>query len=169
MKSIILFLFLFSFTAQAQQAEEWITPFATVEFKEDKVHYYYVDAPAPFFLSPIFLPSRILLPIQGYGRYYNHEDMLYLKPIIRDEAEGSNFMGLSRDEKMQFLKAFTLQSIWGINQRDEMPSQEAWLLVVGLSDDEDPEIAPKAKLSAELYVLIKQGIEEMNNMRKKQN
>jgi hypothetical protein len=166
MKSLLLFLLLFSYTAQAQQAEEWITPFATVEFKQDKVHYYYVDAPAPFFLSPMFLPSGKLLPIQAYGRYFNHEDMSVWKPIIREDAEGSNFMGLSLDEKNHFLKAFTLQSIWGINQMDEVPTEDAWFLVVGLSNDDNPEIAGKAKLAAELYETILQGIEEMNKMRK---
>lgn len=166
MKLILLFLILLSFKAHAQQAEEWITTFATVEFKQGKVHYYYVDAPAPFFLSPIFLPPGILLPIQAYGRYFDHEDMAVWKPIIREDAEGSNFMGLSQDEKTHFLKSFTLQSIWGINQRDEIPSEDAWSLVAGLSDDDNPEIAGKAKLAAELYELILQEIEEMNKMRK---
>jgi hypothetical protein len=114
----------------------------------------------------MFLPSGLLLPIQAYGWHFNHEDMSVWKPIIREDAEGSNFMGLSLDEKTHFLKAFTLQSIWGINQRDEMPSEDAWFLVAGLSDDDNPEIAGKAKLAAELYKLILQGIEEMNKMRK---
>lgn len=168
MKSILLFLLLLSFTAKAQKTEEWLTPFATVEFKEDKVHYYYVNSPAVIRLEPMFLPVGILLPIQCYDRYFNHDDMAVWKPIVLEEAEGTNFMCLSRDEKNQFLKAFTLQSIWGINLSDELPSQDAWYLVERLADDKDTEIAQNAKLASELYVLIEKGIEEMNKLWNKQ-
>jgi len=163
-KSIFIFL-LASLCAGAQQTE-WITPFATLEFKSDKVHYYYMDTPCETGLIPIFIPGDILLPIQHFDGRFSHEVIAFWKPIIREEAEGTNFMGLSRDEKMKFLNAFTLQSIWGINQRVKMPSQDAWLLVEGLSDDMDKEIARNAKIASELYVLIKQGIAERNKPRK---
>jgi hypothetical protein len=169
MRKSIFILLMATLSAGAQDQIEWVTPFATVEFKEDNVHYYYVDAPAPLFLYPMFLPPKILLPIKAFSQQYNHEDITFWKPIIREQADGNNFMGLSRDEKNQFLKAFTLQSIWAINQRDEMPSQDAWLLVVRLSDDKDTEIAHNAKLASELYVLIKRGIEDMNKMWNKQH
>ncbi len=166
---VILFLTLCTMAASSQEPDNWLTPFATVEFKQNKILYYYTPSEASPFLKPIFLPVSILLIAPAYDRYLEHEDVTFWKPIIREDAEGKNIISQSRDEKLDFLKAFTLQSIWGINQSDEMPSQDAWLLVSGLSDDQDAEIAGKAKLAAELYELIRQGIEEMDKMRKKQH
>jgi len=159
MRKLVFVFLLATLSVGAQNQLEWLTPFATVEFKSDQVHYYYVNSPAEIRLKPIFLPVGLLLPIQCHVRYFDHDDLAVWKPIVLEKAEGTNFMGLSRDEKNQFLKAFTLQSIWGINLRDEMPSQEAWYLVERLSDDKDTEIARNAKLASELYVLINKKIE----------
>ena len=165
MRTLIFILLLSSFCARAQDQIEWITPFATVEFKEDLIHYYYAPSQPNVSLQPIFIPHKLLIPIEVYMQYFDHEDLSFWKPVIRDMAEEHDLMGRDQDEKLKFLKAFTLQSIWGINQRDDMPSHDAWLLVVGLSEDMDTKITRKAKLSAELYEAIGEIHKETENLR----
>lgn len=167
MRTLIIILLLSSLCARAQDQIEWITPFATVDYKEDLIHYYYAPSASYISLQPLFYPPDVMIPIAAFMQHPDHEKLSNWKPIIRNEAEGRNLMGRSQDEKMKFLKAFSLQSIWGINQRAEMPSHDAWLLVVGLSDDKDTEIASKAKLSAELYEAIWEIHKEMEDLRKR--
>ncbi|MBZ0241970.1 MAG: hypothetical protein K8F24_02030, partial [Bacteroidales bacterium] len=66
MRTLIFILLLSSFCARAQDQIEWITPFATVEFKEDFIHYYYAPSQPNVSLQPIFIPHKLLIPIEAY-------------------------------------------------------------------------------------------------------
>lgn len=155
MKVLIVIFIIVTFAARAQQSVGWLTPFATVEFTHNRIHYYFVSETSKFWLAPRFIPVEILqLHVVCTEFFSAPDEAIDWKQAIREDAEGHNFAALSRDEKFHFLKAFTLQSIWGINNTGEMPSQNAWSLASGLSAHNDKEIFDAAKLAAGLYEII---------------
>ncbi len=154
MKVLIVLLLIVTSGARAQQHEEWLTPFATVEFTHNRIHYYFSSKIDDFRVKPVFIPTEKLILISVANNFMHQHETGFWKKAIREDAEGIGFVELSLDEKLHFLKAFTLQTIWGIAQPQDMPSANARLLVAELTEHTDKTISDAAKLAGEFYEII---------------
>jgi hypothetical protein len=154
MKSILLFLLLLSFVAQAQQNEGWITPFAHIEFKNGMVHYHFADIqhgsyhrilPVVYFADKMHMNS------------YRNDDMLgsdtiaYWKEHIWDVASGEAYQGVRKEDQIYFIRAFLLQTIWSSGNIEKFPGSQAVDIIQNLGRSGDTETEAYARLALGIY------------------
>jgi len=154
MKSILLFLLLFSFTAQAQQAEEWITPFAHIEFKNEMVYYHFTDIYSMGYyriLPVVYFADKMHMISYGNDDMFDSDTIAYWKEHIRDMASGDTYQGVRKEEQMYFIRAFLLQTIWSSGNINEFPGKEALDIIQNLGSNDDAETEANARLALSIY------------------
>ncbi len=161
MKTLTTILLFFTLNSFAQQNGEWITPFASVEFKAGKIIYYYADADALLRLTPVFIPGNLLV-INNPMRMVEPETFQYWKETIGNLASASNYAGENREEKLHFIKAFTLQTIWSMSNQDDLPPTQAYETVTALAGSSDKTIADKASLASDLFESVQNYYQSKN-------
>jgi len=161
MKTLTTIFLVFAFSSFAQQNDEWITPFATVEFRAGKIMYYYADADPVLRLTPVFIPGNLLV-INNPMRMVEPETFQYWKETIGNLASASNYAGENREEKLHFLKAFTLQTIWSMSNQDDLPPTQAYETVTVLTGSNDKTIAENAGLARDLFESVQNYYQSKN-------
>ena len=152
MKTLTAIFLVFSISSFAQQNDDWLTPFATVEFKAGKIMYYYAESDPLFRLTPVFIPGNLVI-VNNPMRMIEPETFQYWKEAIRDLASVAD-LGESREEQLHFLKAFTLQTVWSMSKKDDLPSTQAYETVTALAGSNDKAIAESAGLARDLYEFV---------------
>ena len=161
MKTLTTIFLVFALSSFAQQNDEWITPFATVEFKAGKIMYYYADADPLFRLTPVFIPGNLLV-INNPMRMVDPESFQYWKETIRDLASATGYAGENREEKLHFIKAFTLQTVWSMGNQDDLPPTQAYETVTALAGSNDKTIAKNAGLARDLFESVQSYYQSKN-------
>jgi hypothetical protein len=137
----------------AQQNNDWITPFATVEFKENKIFYYHADDNMVSQLTPMFKPEYLMI-INNLNVMFEPDEFQYWKEIISNITSDIKYPVEKIEDNTYFIKAFTLQTIWSINNKDALPSQQASEVILSLLESQNKTIANSAVLASDLFELV---------------
>ena len=160
MRTLLLFLLLWPLMIQAQTHDNWITPFATVEFEKERVIYRYMGNNPLCALEPQFLhPGLIRLAPESnptnMGCKEIMEEMDLLHQYLLDPSHPAN----DRTDQLRYLKAFALQAVLALG-RYELPSESLFEKVHQLTINPDQEMTDRAKLVAKLYQRIEETLKQ---------
>ena len=153
MRILTILILVLSFNSFAQQNNVWITPFATVEFKENKIFYYHADDNMISQLAPMFKPEYLMI-INNLNVIFKPDGFQYWKEIISNITSDIKYPVEKIEDNTYFIKAFTLQTIWSINNKDALPSQQASEVILSLSENQNKTIANSAVLASDLFELV---------------
>ena len=153
MRILTILILVLSFNSFAQQNNDWITPFATVEFKENKIFYYHADDNMISQLAPMFKPEYLMI-INNLNVIFKPDEFQYWKEIISNITSDIKYPVEKIEDNTYFIKAFTLQTIWSINNKDALPSQQASEVILSLSESQNKTIANSAVLASDLFELV---------------
>ena len=153
MRILTILILVLSFNSFAQQNNVWITPFATVEFKENKIFYYHADDNMISQLAPMFKPEYLMI-INNLNVIFKPDEFQYWKEIISNITSDIKYPVEKIEDNTYFIKAFTLQTIWSINNKDALPSQQASEVILSLSENQNKTIANSAVLASDLFKLV---------------
>lgn len=160
MRILILYLIFIPLLSFSQNTDNWITPFANIEFKDGLVYYQHAISQADP-LIPQFVITEVYLPQVATGRMFDHEVYLESQKFIIDIVHGMNIYKGYNNEKIFYLKAFALLCIWGID--DALPSPVALEAVWDLCNDPDSKISETAIIVKNLYNRI---VSELQNQKR---
>jgi len=152
MRILTIMILVLSINGFAQQNNDWITPFATVEFKENKIFYYHADDNMISQLAPMFKPEYLMI-INNLDVMVEPDEFQYWKEIISNITSDINYPVESIEDNTYFIKAFTLQTIWSINNKDVLPSLQSEV-IYSLSESQNKTIANSAVLASDLFELV---------------
>ena len=161
MKTLTAIFLICAFSSFAQQNDDWITPFATVEFKAGKIIYYYADADPVLRLTPVFITGNLLI-IDDPMRMVEPEAFQYWKESIRDFASTTDYSGENLEEKLHFIKAFTLQTVWSMSNQEDLPPIKAYETVTARAGSSDQTIAHNAGLARDLFESVENYYQSKN-------
>ena len=153
MRILTIMILVLSINGFAQQNKNWITPFATVEFKENKIFYYHADDNMISLLIPMFKPEYLMI-INNFDVMVEPDEFQYWKEIISNITSDIKYPVESIEDNTYFIKAFTLQTIWSINNKDALPSQQASEVILSLLESQNKTIANSAVLASDLFKLV---------------
>ena len=153
MRILTIMILVLSINGFAQQNNDWITPFATVEFKENKIFYYHADDNMISQLAPMFKPEYLMI-INNLNVIFEPDEFQYWKEIISNITSDIKYPVEKIEDNTYFIKAFTLQTIWSINNKDALPSQQASEVILSLSENQNKTIANSAVLASDLFKLV---------------
>ncbi|MCB2220328.1 MAG: T9SS type A sorting domain-containing protein [Bacteroidetes bacterium] len=160
MRILLLFLILWPFILQAQSHDNWLTPFATIEFEKDKVVYRYMGNNPICALEPQFLIPDLIIPVPesnptNMGCKAIMEEMDLFHQYLLDPNHPTN----DKTDQLRYLKAFALQTVLALG-RYELPSESLFEKVHQLAINPDQEMANRAKLVAKLYQRVEETLKE---------
>ena len=161
MKTLTTIFLVFALSSFAQQNDEWLTPFATIEFKAGKIMYYYADADPVLRLIPIFIPENLLV-INNPMHMIEPETFQDWKEIIKDLVLATAYPAENPEENLNFIKAFTLQTIWSMSKKEDLPPVQAYETVVALAGSNDKTIAEIAGIARDLFKLVQNYYQSKN-------
>jgi len=153
MRILTIMILVLSINGFAQQNNDWITPFATVEFKENKIFYYHADDNMISQLAPMFKPEYLMI-INNLDVMVEPDEFQYWKEIISNITSDINYPVESIEDNTYFIKAFTLQTIWSINNKDVLPSLQSSEVIYSLSESQNKTIANSVVLASDLFELV---------------
>ena len=153
MRILTILILVLSINGFAQQNNDWITPFATVEFKENKIFYYHADDNMISQLAPMFKPEYLMI-INNLDVMFEPDEFQYWKEIISNTTSDIKYPFESIEDNTYFIKAFTLQTIWSINNKDVLPSLQSSEVIYSLSESQNKTIANSAVLASDLFELV---------------
>lgn len=153
MKKLTAIFLVCAFSSIAQQQDEWITPFSTVEFKAGKIVYYYADADPVLRLTPLFVPGNLVI-INDAMRMVDPETFQYWKEIIKDVVSATAYPAETPEENLHFIKAFTLQTIWSMSKKEDLPLVQAYEVVTVLSAGNHKTLTENAVLARDLFEFV---------------
>jgi len=155
----VLLLVVFSLSATAQDRSQWLTPIADIQFKGDKVVYYYQVSDPTYRLEPLFITSAFTaIPSVRKGSSVAN-DLSKSRKWLDSEVK---FPPSCNDitAKEAYLKACALYIIWNMNHI-KLPDDRLEQNITILTSDSDTSISHDAYLSKKLYTSICEGLKEV--------
>ncbi len=143
----LIILFLLPIITLAQQGtENWITPFAHIEFHQGKIVYYYLQSDAPVIrLRPQFYVKDSFQMIPASGIYNGDKTSTEIKTELRSSVECAEPVGIVKAGKQDFLQQVALLVVW-MTCGQEPVSKNTMDKVGTLACDSDTQVAAQAKL-----------------------
>lgn len=142
------------------QENEMLTPMADVKFAGDRIIYYCADDPIyrlkPQYMIPGADFTIVSKDVAGEDALLQMKSTGFLKKFLTNVLPDT----IQSDEKEFYIRAFTLQCIWGIN--DDLPPLVSSETVCKLQSDPDNSVASIAEISYNMYESIKKAKKEMD-------
>jgi hypothetical protein len=149
MKCLTIFLLLPVFL-YAQPFDNWLTPFATVEFEEEYINYRFTMIDPNCSLKPAIIPKAAIrfLPAPSYAVSCQEisQGIRELGDYIENPANPAN----DYSDRMRYLKAFALQTILALG-REGLPSPVAQDKIRQMIHSPAQDISSLAERVATLY------------------
>lgn len=135
----------------AQQSDDWITPFANIELKDGNVYYSYAEgAMLHSRISPLFITGNLIVTIESM-RYPEYDSLQYWQQAIMKVTSANDFNSSNRTNREFFLRAFALQCIWSMGNRERLPANTGYDFVLQWCGDEDKCLAAQAVTVKDFY------------------
>jgi hypothetical protein len=104
-------------------------------------------------LAPMFKPEYLMI-INNLNVIFEPDEFQYWKEIISNITSDIKYPVEKIEDNTYFIKAFTLQTIWSINNKDALPSQQASEVILSLLESQNKTIANSAVLASDLFELV---------------
>ena len=95
-----------------------------------------------------------MMIINNLNVIYKKDEFQYWKENLSNITYVIKYHVESIEDYTYFIKAFTLQTIWSINNKDALPSQQASDVILSLSENKNKTIANSAVLASDVYELV---------------
>jgi len=160
MKTLLLLLFFWPLILQAQSHENWLTPFATVEFEKDRVVYRYMGNEPVCALEPQFLLPELIIPVpESNPTNMGCKEIMEEMDLFHQYLLNPNHPANDKTDHLRYLKAFALQTVLALG-RYELPSESLFEKVHQLTINPDQEISTLARLVTRLYQRVEETLKE---------
>jgi hypothetical protein len=152
--TILLLLPIFLY---AQPFDNWLTPFATVEFEEEYINYRFTMIDPNCSLKPAIIPKAAIrfLPAPSYAVSCQEisQGIRELGDYIENPANPAN----DYSDRIRYLKAFALQTILALG-REGLPSPAAEDKILHMIHSPAQDISSLAERMATLYRQVQEAL-----------